>query len=66
VFAAQLGHGQPALRLPQHAHDLGFSETALLHQSFLFNFAEKILLMQPLTIGKIARSISKKVDYSLV
>lgn len=36
-------HRQPARRLAQHAHDLSFGETTLLHWNILVYRAEKIL-----------------------
>ncbi|NEX48688.1 hypothetical protein, partial [Pseudotabrizicola algicola] len=38
--------------LAQHAHDLGFGETALLHRNLLVHPAEKILLPHPLNHGE--------------
>src|SRR5690606_26007763 len=52
MLAAKLGNGQPALRLAQHAHDLGFGETALLHRNLLVHLAEKILPSHPLNHGE--------------
>ena len=52
VLAAQLGHGHPALRLAQHALDLGFGETALLHRNLLVHLAENFLPPHPLNHGE--------------
>ncbi|MBK5922544.1 hypothetical protein CCR90_01885 [Rhodovulum sulfidophilum] len=52
MLTAQLGHGHPALRLAQHAHDLGFGETALLHRNLLVHPAEKILRSHPPNHGE--------------
>jgi len=59
MLAAQFGNGHPALRLAQHAHDLGFGETALLHRNLLVHLAEKILLPHPLNHGERLPSVSK-------
>ncbi|WP_417827118.1 IS66 family transposase, partial [Thalassospira povalilytica] len=42
-----------ALHLAQHAHDLGFGKSCLLHRNLLVHPAEKILLPHPLKIGGI-------------
>lgn len=51
MLAAKLGNGQPALRLAQHAYDLDFGETALLHRNLLVHLAEKIRPSHPLNHG---------------
>ncbi|WCR12719.1 N-6 DNA methylase [Paracoccus seriniphilus] len=51
MFTAQLGSRNAAFHLAQHAHDLGFCETCLLHRYLLVHPAEKILLPQPPKIG---------------
>lgn len=61
MLAAKLGNGQPALRLAQHAHDLGFGETALLHQDLLVHLAEKILPSHPLNHGEDYRGTDTSV-----
>lgn len=53
VFTAQIGNRHPALRLAQHAHDLGFSETALLHWNLLVHLAEKILHSHHFNHGQV-------------
>ncbi|WP_237400819.1 hypothetical protein, partial [Rhodovulum sulfidophilum] len=40
------------LRLAQHAHDLGFGETALFHRNLLVHPAEKILRSHPSNHGE--------------
>ena len=52
MLAAQFGHGKPTLSLTQHGHDLGFSETCLLHRNLLVQLAEKILRSHPLNHGE--------------
>jgi len=45
--------GQPALGLTQHAYDLGFGKTALLHWNLLVHLAEKFYVRIPLIKGMI-------------
>lgn len=52
VLAAHLGNRHPALRLAQHAHDLGFGETAHLHRNLLVQRAEKVLRLHPPNHGE--------------
>ncbi|ACM03699.1 Hypothetical Protein RSKD131_3839 [Cereibacter sphaeroides KD131] len=53
MLAAQFGHSQTAPRLMQHAHDLGFGETALLHRNLLVHPAEKFYFRIPLPWGGV-------------
>lgn len=41
-----------ALRLAQHAHNLGFGEAALLHRKLLAHLAKNILLPHPANHGE--------------
>lgn len=57
MFATQLGYRHAVLHLPQDIHDLGFSESCLLHRNLFVHSAEKTLLPHPLKIGGITFKI---------
>ena len=61
MLAAELRHRKPPFRLAQHAHDLAFRETALLHRNLLVDLAEKILQMNPLNDRGDYRTADKEV-----
>lgn len=57
MLATQLRYRHAVLHLPQDTHDLGFSETCLIHRTPRVHFAEKILLPHPLKIRGITRGL---------
>ncbi|GAB1362961.1 hypothetical protein MASR1M32_21970 [Rhodobacter sp.] len=52
MLPAQFRHGNAALGLTKHSHDLWLGETTLSHSNLLSSRYEKILLMQPLNQGE--------------